>query len=119
MLWLLPDRLGSGDWLRSLRRAQATSPHDRALPFLDVVRSAFEAMLVPITVGAALAMRLTPESVSTMRASGPRNPGDSACVGSQIRLGPDAQKHRGAPDRSGTPLCIPLNGSTTRSSDRL
>ncbi len=47
---------------------------------------------------------LTPESVSTMRASGPRNLGDSACVGSQLRLGPDAQKQRGAPDRSGTPL---------------
>src|SRR5437016_7147827 len=62
---------------------------------------------------------LTPESVSTMRVSGPRKPGDSACVGSHLRLEPDAQKHRGAPDRSGTPLCIPLNGSTTRSSDRL
>ena len=49
---------------------------------------------------------LTPESGSTMRASGRRNPGDSGCVGSQFPLGPDAQKNRGAPDRSGTPLGV-------------
>ena len=47
---------------------------------------------------------LIPESVSIMRASGPRNPGDSGCVQSQPPLGEDAQKNRGAPDRSGTPL---------------
>ena len=46
----------------------------------------------------------TPESVSIMRASGPRNPGDSGCVRSQPPLGPDAQKNRGVPDKSGTPL---------------
>ena len=47
---------------------------------------------------------LTPESVSTMRVSGPRSPGDSGCVRSLSPFGPGGQKNRGAPDRSGTPL---------------
>ena len=47
---------------------------------------------------------LTPESVLTMRASGPRNPGDFGCVRSLPPRGYGAQKHRGTPDRSGAPL---------------
>src|SRR5205823_10063995 len=42
---------------------------------------------------------LTPESVSTMQASGLRNYGDSGYVRSAI-LGPGAQKNTGAPHRS-------------------
>ena len=47
------------------------------------------------------------ESVSTMRACGPRSPGDSGCVWSQSPLGLGAQKNREAPDRSGTSLLYP------------
>ena len=50
---------------------------------------------------------LTHESVSTMRACGPRSPGDSGCVWSQFSLGLGAQKNREAPDRSGTSLLYP------------
>ena len=47
---------------------------------------------------------LTLESVLIMRASGPRNSGDSDCVRSQSPRGRDPQKNREAPDRSGTSL---------------
>jgi hypothetical protein len=50
---------------------------------------------------------LTPESVSTMRASGPRNPGDSGCVRSQTPLVQGAQKTGGRRKRFGTPLLYP------------
>ena len=51
--------------------------------------------------------RLTPESVSTMRVSGPRSPGDFDCVRLPSPFGPGGQKNRGVPDRSGTPLLHP------------
>src|SRR5207253_3118719 len=54
-LWLLPDRVGSGDWLRSLRRAQFVSPRDRRHPGVSVLNSALGAVLVPIVAGAGVA----------------------------------------------------------------
>src|SRR6266849_691496 len=50
---------------------------------------------------------ITPESVSTMRASGLRNPVDSGFVRPQPPLGHGAQRIREAPDRSGPPLLYP------------
>ena len=46
----------------------------------------------------------TLESVSIMRAHGPRSSGDFDCSGSQPPFGPDSKKYRGAPDLPGAPL---------------
>jgi hypothetical protein len=59
VLWLLPDYLSSGDWLRSTRRAQMPTqggPLLTSYPALAVVESEFNAVVLPIVVGAAIAM---------------------------------------------------------------
>ena len=59
VLWLLPDYLSTGDWLRSTRRAaQPTQggPLLTDVPAAAVLESAFNAVVLPIVVGAVLAM---------------------------------------------------------------
>jgi hypothetical protein len=59
VLWLLPDYLSSGDWLRSTRRAAIPTQGGPLLtrhPGLAVLESGFNAVLLPIVVGAIVAM---------------------------------------------------------------
>jgi hypothetical protein len=59
VLWLLPDYLSSGDWLRSSRRAAIPTQGGPLLtghPGFAVLESGFNTVLLPIVVGAALAM---------------------------------------------------------------
>jgi hypothetical protein len=59
VLWLLPDYLSSGDWLRSTRRAQMATqggPLLSGFPALAVLESEFNAVVLPVVVGAVVAM---------------------------------------------------------------
>jgi hypothetical protein len=59
MLWLFPDYLSSGDWLRSTRRAQMPTqggPLLTGLPALAVLENEFNAVVLPIVVGAVVAV---------------------------------------------------------------
>lgn len=59
VLWLLPDYLSTGDWLRSTRRAAAPTqggPLLTGFPAGSVVLSAFNAAIAPIAMGAAIAV---------------------------------------------------------------
>jgi hypothetical protein len=59
VLWLLPDYLSTGDWLRSTRRAAAPTqggPLLTSFPAGSVVLSAFNAAIAPVAVGAAIAV---------------------------------------------------------------
>jgi hypothetical protein len=61
VLWLLPDYLSSGDWLRSTRRAQMPTQGGPLLsghPALAVLESGFNAVVLPIVVGAGIAMAI-------------------------------------------------------------
>jgi hypothetical protein len=58
VLWLLPDYLSTGDWLRSTRRAAAPTqggPLLTSFPAGSVVLSAFNAVVVPVVIGATIA----------------------------------------------------------------
>lgn len=62
IVMFLPDYLGSGDWLRSSRRAAIPSeggPLLTAHPALAVLQSAAGAVIVPVVVGAALGTGLS------------------------------------------------------------
>ncbi len=59
VLWLLPDYLSSGDWLRSTRRAQMPTQGGPLLtghPALAVLENGFNAVVLPIVAGAAIAV---------------------------------------------------------------
>ncbi len=61
VFWLLPDYLSSGDWLRSTRRAQMPTqggPLLSSSPALAVVESEFNVVVLPIVVGAVIAMAM-------------------------------------------------------------
>jgi hypothetical protein len=58
VLWLLPDYVSSGDWLRSTRRAQMPTqggPLLSGLPAAAVFESEFNAVVLPIVIGAVVA----------------------------------------------------------------
>jgi hypothetical protein len=59
LLWFVPEKLGSGDFLRGATRAQqpvANSPAQAAHPFLAVFDNASSALVIPFYVGAVLAV---------------------------------------------------------------
>jgi hypothetical protein len=58
-LWLLPEWWGSGDPLRAAERARDPNPGSAAFaadPFMEVFRRAEAVLMVPVLLGAALAM---------------------------------------------------------------
>lgn len=58
VLWLYPDYLGSGNWLRSEQRASMPTQGGPLLtghPGLAVLESAFNAVVLPVVAGAAIA----------------------------------------------------------------
>jgi hypothetical protein len=57
-LWLVPEYLGSGDWLRAASRARDPNPGSAtfaSFPFAEVFRRSAAILSVPVYVGAAIA----------------------------------------------------------------
>ncbi|HEX3540068.1 MAG TPA: hypothetical protein VHT75_06435 [Acidimicrobiales bacterium] len=70
VLWLAPDYAGSGDWLRSTKRAAVPSqggPLLTSFPAWAVVESAYNAVLLPIVVGAAVGVVLAVQEFRKQR----------------------------------------------------
>jgi hypothetical protein len=74
VVWLGPDYLGSGDWLRSARRAAIPSEGGPLLtghPGLAVLQSAARAVILPVLVGAGMALVLAARSWWRRRTGAP------------------------------------------------
>ena len=59
VLWFLPEYLGSGDWLRAASRARDPNPDSAAFaasPFVEVFRRSEAILLVPVYLGALIAV---------------------------------------------------------------
>jgi hypothetical protein len=59
MLWFVPEYLGSGDFFRAASRAREPNPDSAAfadIPFLETFRRSGSVLMVPLLLGAAIAL---------------------------------------------------------------
>jgi hypothetical protein len=57
--WLVPEYLGSGDWMRAAARAREPNPDSAAFadfPFLETFRRSASVLMPPLLLGAAIAL---------------------------------------------------------------
>ncbi len=102
VLWLLPDFLSSGDWLRSTRRASMPTqggPLLSAVPALAVLASAFNAIVLPVVVGAAAAMVMAVTGYVKRREDGPLLALSAICLGWLAEVAVTTQARMGSGDQ--------------------
>ncbi len=98
-LWLLPDYLSTGDWLRSTRRAAAPTqggPLLTSIPAGSVLLSAFNAVVVPIVIGATMAIVISGVSYVKRREDGFVFALSLMCVGWLLEVAVTTQARMGS-----------------------
>jgi hypothetical protein len=101
VLWLLPDYLSSGDWLRSTRRAQMPTQGGPLLtsnPALAVVENEFNAVVLPVVVGAAIAIGTAVVGYGKRREDGYVLALSVLCIGWLVEVAITTQARMGAGD---------------------
>jgi len=102
VFWLLPDYLATGNALRSSQRAAQPTQGGPLLtghPALAVIESGFNAVVLPIVVGAVIAMAIAVVAYVRHRQERPLLAVSALCLGWLVTVAVETQAHAGSGDQ--------------------